>query len=124
MLSPLASVVRLASLVLCLIVIASFALFVIDQTGDASAHQQAELNHGTPATTASPSQAASTRAHPTKSSLGKTIDKASDAVTSPFSEVTDRTSSQWLIHIINLLLALLVYGFGLGFLARVIRVRL
>jgi hypothetical protein len=33
------------------------------------------------------------------------------------------SSSQWLIRSTKLLLALLVYGFGLGYLARVIRMR-
>jgi len=43
-LSPLASALRLASVVVCLIVIASFALFVVNKTSSASAHQQQELN--------------------------------------------------------------------------------
>ena len=34
------------------------------------------------------------------------------------------SNSQWAIRGVRLLLALLVYGFGLGYLARVIRVRL
>ena len=50
MLSPLAGVLRLASVVLCLLVVASFVLFVVDQTGSASAHQQAELSHETTTT--------------------------------------------------------------------------
>lgn len=117
MLSPLASALRLASFVLCLIVLASFALFAINQTSDASAHQQDELNGQT---TTAGSTSSAPRA---KSTARKAIDEASEAITSPFSAATDATSSQWLIHGIDLLLALLVYGFGLGFLARVIRVR-
>lgn len=125
MLSPLAGALRLASFVLCLIVVASFVLFAINQTSNASAHQQQELNEAAPATAAGPSQGSATpRAHSGKSSARKTIDEASEAITSPFSAAADATSSQWLKHAINLLLALLVYGFGLAFLARVIRVRL
>jgi hypothetical protein len=124
-LSPLASALRLASFVLCLIVIASFALFAINQTSKASAHQQQELNEAAPVTAAGPSQGSpAPRVHSGKSSARKVVDEAADAITSPFSAATDATSSQWLKHGINLLLALLVYGFGLAFLARVIRVRL
>jgi hypothetical protein len=116
----LAGALRLASVVLCLIVIASFALFAINQTGNASAHQQEVLNGNTTTTT----DGSTPRAHATEGSVHKTIDEAADAVTSPFSAATDATNSRWLIHAINLLLTLLVYGFGLAFLARVIRVRL
>jgi hypothetical protein len=118
-LSLFAGTLRLASVVLCLIVIASFALFAIDQTGNASAHQQEVLSNPTTAPGGQPTR----RAPAKEGGARKTIDEAADAITSPFSSATDATSSQWLIHAINLLLTLLVYGFGLAFLARVIRVR-
>ena len=54
----------------------------------------------------------------------RTLDEVSEAITSPFSGVTAGSSSEWVIHGVNLLLTLIVYGFALGFLARVIRVRL
>jgi predicted PurR-regulated permease PerM len=122
-LSPLAGALRLASVVLCLIVVASFVLFVVDQTGSASAHQQAELSHETTTTTSDP------RAHGRWSSGSsgsprRTIDEVAEAITSPFSFATDATSSEWLSRGIALALALLVYGFGLAFVARTIRVRL
>jgi hypothetical protein len=117
-LSLLAGTLRLASVVLCLIVIASFALFAIDQTGNASAQQQEALSNPTTAPGGRPA-----RAPAKESGARKTIDEVADAITSPFSSATDATSSQWLIHVINLALTLLVYGFGLAFLARVIRVR-
>lgn len=124
MLSLLAGALRLASLALCLIVVTSFALFVVNQTGSASAHQQEELN-GPTITTAAPAQGGPpATAHRDKSTLRSRIDEVAKAVTSPFSAVTNGSSSQWVIRGVGLLLALLVYGFGLGFLARVIRVRL
>jgi len=117
--SSLAGLLRLASVVICLIVIASFAIFAIDQTKGASAHQQQELKVGTPeASTSSPKSA------PThESGLHEAIDEASNQLTSPFSGITSGSSSKWAIHGVNLVLALVVYGFGLGFLARVMRVR-
>jgi hypothetical protein len=112
---PLAGALRLASVVICLIVIASFALFVVNQTGSASTHQQEEASGKTPVTKVGD------QTH--KSSLRRTVDDVSESITSPFSAVTAGSSSQWVIRAVNLLLALLVYGFGLAFLARVIRVR-
>lgn len=125
MLFPLARILRLASLVICLIVIASFALFAINQTSSASAHQQQVLNGEQVApggAGAGASGTAGTRsAH--KGSVRQAIDDASNALTSPFSEVTSSSSGQWTIHLVRLALALAVYGFGLGFVARAIRVR-
>jgi hypothetical protein len=123
-LSSFAGLLRLASMVICLIVIASFAIFVVNQTSSASTHQQEELGGGPVATTTSSGASGSHKASPPhKSTLHKAIDDASNELTSPFSGLTSGSSSQWAIRGVNLLLALIVYGFGLGFLARVIRVR-
>jgi len=122
-LSLIASLLRLVSVVICLIVVASFVIFVVEQTSSASTHQQEELGvHTTPANaptnTGTP---APTTKH--QSTLHKKIDEASNELTSPFSSITSGSSSQWLIRGVNLLLTLLLYGFLLGFLARAIRVR-
>jgi hypothetical protein len=119
-LSLIASLLRLASVVICLIVIASFVIFAVNQTSSASTHQQEALTVGT-ATPAAPASPKTSSPH--KSTLHKAIDDASNELTSPFSGITSGSSSQWAIHGVNLLIALIVYGFGLGFLARVIRVR-
>jgi hypothetical protein len=124
-LSPLASVLRLASVLACLIVIVSFALFVVDQTGNASAHQQAVVNAAAPGSAAVPtSQAPAASGKQGESSTRRTIDEAAEAVTSPFSFATEATSSEWLSRGIGLLLTLFFYGFVLGFITRMIRVRL
>jgi hypothetical protein len=118
-LSTLAAALRLASIVLCLIVGVSFALFVIHQTSNASAHQQRKVNEPEPL--AAPGPASTT--HSEKSSARKTIDEAAEAVTSPFSGVTDGWSSEWSKRGVLLLLTLIIYGFGIGFIARIMRVR-
>jgi hypothetical protein len=112
-LSLLARIVRLASAAMCAITIASFALFAINQTGTASAHQQRLLNGQAPA------QASAQH----ESSARKLIDEASDALTSPFSGVVSSSSGEWATRTTRVLLALAVYGFGLGFVARVLRMR-
>ena len=124
MLPALASALRLASIALCLVVVASFTLFVVNQTGSASAHQQALLSNETRTAPAGAAPDGSLSSRDAKGSARKTIDEISEAVTSPFSFATDATSSEWLVRSIDLALALLVYGFALGFVARAIRVRL
>ncbi len=124
MLSLIASLLRLLSVVICLIVAASFLIFVVEQTSSASTHQQEELGvHTTP--TNAPTNTGTPAPPPAKheSTLHKKIDEASNELTSPFSGITSGSSSQWLIRGVNLLLTLLLYGFLLSFLARAIRVK-
>ena len=124
MVSSIAGLLRLASILICLTVIASFAIFAFDQTSNASTHQQEELNGAPPAASTSTGIGGSTATAPQhKSALHSAIDSASNGLTSPFSGITSGSSSQWAMHGVNLVLALVVYGFGLGFLARTIRVR-
>jgi hypothetical protein len=128
-LSGIASLLRLASILLCLVVCVSFALFAINQTSAASAHQQRELNNELPTPAQAGASGATTRPTGTdgqakKGSLRHTIDEVAERVTSPFSGLVVGSSSEWLKRTLLLLLALLVYGLGLGFVARSIRVRL
>jgi hypothetical protein len=124
--SLIAGVLRLASIVICLIVCASFLTFAVNQTKSASEAQQEELS-GPPRSAAASTNTATTppatASKPRKSSVHKALDEASDALTSPFSSVVSSSSSEWVIHGVKLILALLVYGFALGYLARVLRVR-
>ena len=118
--SSLTRLMRIASVAICLIVSASFLVFVINQTSSASTHQQKELNEES--AQASSSEPASSNAKH-ESTLHRTLDDASNALTSPFAGVVSGSQSQWTIHIVRTVLALLVYGFGLAFLVRLIRVR-
>ena len=115
--SSLAKLLRLTSWVICLIVLASFLIFVVEQTSSASTHQQEELIEHPTSSTGAP-------AVKHESTLHKKIDEASDFFTSPFAGIVSGSSSQWVIHLVKTALALLVYGFGLSYLARVIRVRI
>lgn len=117
MIFSIVRLLRLASIVICVIVIASFALFVLDQTKTASKHQTAEIVGGPAVTTGS----GSSTSH--ESTAHKAIDEASEQLTSPFAGVVSGSSSEWVIRGVKLLLALAVYGFGLGYLSRMLRVR-
>ncbi len=110
---PLAAILRTISRIVCLIVIVSFVIFAVEQTSSASSHQQEALN-GPPATAAHPSH---------KGAVHKAIDEAAGELTSPFSGITAGSSSQWLDRGVGTVMALLVYGVGLGYLARVLRIR-
>ena len=118
MLSPIVKVIRIASFVICLIVIGSFVAFAADQTKSASNHQTEELGER-PASSSSASGGASKH----ENGFHKALEEASRELTSPFAGIVSGSSSEWLIRSVKLILALLVYGFGLGFLARALRVR-
>jgi hypothetical protein len=109
---------RLLSLALCLVAVAWFVAFALEQSKGASAHQQAEVNQAAPPGLAmTPTQTASGN----KSGLHEAVDDAFSRISSPFSGLTSGIDSQWTLHAVDTLLALLIYGFGLGFIARVLR---
>jgi hypothetical protein len=121
----LASVVRLlriASIVICLIVGVSFLVFVVDQTKSASGHQQEQLTNGPAGASTSAASAPSAPVNH-ENSVHRTIDDAANTLTSPFAGAVSGSSSEWVIRGVKLLLALAVYGFGLGYVARALRVR-
>jgi hypothetical protein len=121
--SSIAGLLRLASVVICLIVVASFSIFAVDQAKGASSHQQEALAKGAPSNTngEGPSKSGSSSAQ--ESGAHKAVDEVSNKLTSPFSGITAGSKSRWTVHGVNLLLALIIYGFGLGFLARVLQGR-
>jgi hypothetical protein len=123
--SLLSRTLHLASVFICLIVIASFTVFAVNQTSSASAHQQEVLNDEVAKPSTAAVSGASARSSPShESPVHEAIDEASKVFTSPFDGITAGWSSEWLIRSANLGLALVVYGFALGYLARLIRVRL
>jgi predicted secreted protein len=114
--SSITTLMRLASRVICVIVIAWFIVFAVNQTSAASTHQQNEVAEGS-----APAASASGTKH--ESTLHRTLNETTDTLTSPFAGIVSGSHSEWTIHIVKTVLALLVYGFGLAFLARFLRVR-
>lgn len=112
--SGLTGLALLASRIVCLIVIAWFAVFVVNQSKAAASQQVQELA-GTP-------QHAQTHAAVKHGGLTKSLDEVAKAVTAPFASVTSGRSP-WAAHGLDTLLVLLFYGFGVGFLARLVRLR-
>lgn len=114
-----ATLLRLASRIACVVVIVSFAIFAVEQTDKASNHQQNVVKGSQTGSTAD--SEANEPAHP--GAVHNTIDEVAKALTSPFAGVTTGNKSQWVIRGVGTLLALLVYGVGIGYLARTLRIR-
>lgn len=119
MLPSVVRLLRIASLLICLVVAASFLVFAIDQTKTASGHQQEQVAAIGPGAASTPAK------HGThESSIHEGLDEASRTLTSPFAGIVSDSNSEWATRGGRLILALLVYGFGLGFIARTLRVRM
>ena len=119
MLLPIATMLRLASRIACLIVIVSFAIFAVEQTDKASNRQQNALK-STSNGSAAP-HVVDAPAH--EGAVHHAIDEVAKELTSPFSGVTAGSTSQWVVRGVGTLLALLVYGLAIGYAARMLRIR-
>jgi hypothetical protein len=115
--SAIVKLLRLASFAICLIVIASFVAFAVVQTKSASGRQGEQA--ASPTGDSKPIPSDSSR-H--EGGVRKALDEASAELTSPFDGLIS-SSSEWATRGVKVLLTLIVYGFGLGYIARVLRVR-
>jgi hypothetical protein len=99
------------SVACCGLVLLSFGMFARDELAGASANQQNAIatNVATKPAVAPP---ATHHGQPRRF-----IDGAAKALISPFTSIV-QSSDQWVSHGIPAFFGLLVYGFGLGFLAR------
>jgi len=113
-----ANLLRTVSIVLCMIAALSFLLFALNQTSTASGRQQESLSESAPPKHGSAS--GSTQKGESESGFRKTVDEITEAAASP---VSGLSSSQWAERALRLIFALLVFGFGFGYLARLLRVR-
>ncbi len=121
MLLALTTLLRLASRLACIVVVVSFAIFAFEQTSQASNKQQNELIGTGAASGASAQHGGSKPSH--ESTLHRDIDEVAKVLTSPFSGVTAGNKSEWVVRGVGTLLALLVYGIGIGYLTRMLRIR-
>jgi hypothetical protein len=119
----LEGLLRTAAIVASALVVLSFALFAIDETRDA-AKQSAAAVAGLEATSSSDPSATEERARErAHGSVREAIDDANDVLVSPFAFAASDSGSSWVRRGAPALLALLVYGVGLSFLARYARGR-
>jgi hypothetical protein len=114
----LARPLRLASVLASAIVVLSFALFAIDETSAASQRTTAEIAGQKASAVPDPDprqERARERAH---SSVRELVDDADDALLAPFAWAAPDDGGTWSRRAVPALLALLVYGLALPFLAR------
>jgi hypothetical protein len=108
---------RYIAIVLSLIIVAGFGLFAIDEFKRASAGQTNELKgYEKPA----PSAAGERQREQRDSAIHEHIDDANDILLKPFAGIVT-SGSRWAQRGVPTLLGLLVYGFGIAFLARFAR---
>lgn len=111
----IAGVIRLAAVTACLVVAVGFLLFALDSGGGASQRQQQEISApGSVPPVGQPAPVAP------RDGLRGRIENLDRILLSPFAV---SSTNPWVANGIPALIALLVYGFGLGFLARFIRSR-
>jgi hypothetical protein len=105
------------------IVLVSFGLFAIDESRDASNASVAGIAGLQATRVADPTaneERAREKAH---GKVHEAIDDADDVLVKPFASIANDSSSSWVRRGVPTLLALLVYGLGLSFLARFTRGR-
>ena len=113
------SLIRFVAIVVSVIVVLGFAMFAVNEADKGSKAQQdkleRELGHA-PNDLVAPNahDEAFREAH--QGTFHEAIDDANDVLLRPFVDLVD-SKSAWVNHGIPALLALLIYGFGLGMLA-------
>jgi hypothetical protein len=105
---------RLLSLALCAIVVLSFGLFASDQAGTGSRDARAGEGDPTLVATTATAPAAAAGEHGARAR----VDDAARRLREPFAWAVPAGSGAWPTLLVPTALAVLVYGFGLGFLAR------
>ncbi len=113
----LVGLVRIASWIACLIILVAFILFATNQANAATSQQIAAL--GQPGNI---SAAPANKPSSSSTTLRQKVMNVSDTLTSPFHNVFGTTSA-WGLHISQLVIALLLYGFGVSFVLRALAMR-
>ena len=125
------SLLRLASVACSVVLVLSFAAFASDQAGAGSKHTVAAIasadaneQSGPTANLDEPSPGAETERMREKrhSALREKLDDANDALVAPFAGAAT-SGSIWSQRIVSTLLALLVFGVGMHYLARLAALR-
>jgi hypothetical protein len=117
------SVIRLAAILTSIVVLLGFAFFAVDEMDKGSKTQQSALGEGT-GTPASPEAVAPTpgeEAARERRNGGprELVDDANDVLLAPFANLID-SDNGWVHHGVPAVLALLLYGVGLGLLANML----
>ena len=113
------SVIRVAAIVTSAIVLLGFALFAVDEMDKGSKAQQQKLDRELGNVEIAPDVAAEESREANHGTVREVVDDANDVLLRPFSDLLD-SDNTWVEHGVPALLALLVYGLGLGLLANLL----
>jgi hypothetical protein len=116
------SLIHLVAVVLSGFVLVGFAFFAVDELDRGSKTQQRALGSGSsseviPIAPTPADEAAREAAH---GDLREVVDDVNDVLLGPFSDIVDPNDDVWFARGVPTILALLLYGFGLGFLANML----
>jgi hypothetical protein len=114
---------RALSIATSLVVLTGWTLFAIDESRAASGQSQAQIAGFQATSRPSPTPGQERAREKAHGSLRERIDDVDDALLSPFAFLTDNSPSTWARRSVPAMVALLVYGFGLSYLARFARGR-
>ena len=114
---------RAVAIVACLFVTAGWCGFALDEVSKASKESQEEIAGRHATTQADPSPDEERAREAAHSGARELIDDVNDVLLTPVAWVADGSGSKWVRRSVPALLALLIYGFGLGYIARYARGR-
>src|SRR5918994_2387535 len=120
---PMGSVIRVAAIVMSGIVLLGFAFFAVDEMNRGSQNQQNALDSELQGKIDDPSPIAPSPKEESlrekrNSGFREVVDDAGDVLLAPFGDLVD-SDNTWVNHGVPTILALLLYGLGLGMLANV-----
>ncbi len=118
------SIVRLVAILTSGIVLLGFAFFAVDELERGSKTQQNLIDRETKGAQYDPAPIAPTPGQEAERELvngtiHELVDDANDVLLGPFTGLVD-SNERWVTHGVPTLLALLLYGFGLGMLANML----
>jgi hypothetical protein len=118
------SLVRLVAIVASGLVLLGFAYFATDEMSRGSEHQQNALANELagiedPAPIA-PSNELEAEREKINGPMREVVEDANDLLLGPFTDLVEGSNDRWVRHGVPALLALLLYGLGLGMLANML----
>ena len=114
----LETTLRRVAVAASVIVALGWGLFAYDETKAASDLSRNEVSGRVASRTADPSPDQERAREAAHGDARELIDDANDILLAPFASIADDSSSKWARRTVPAVLALLVYGLGLAFLAR------
>ena len=117
------SLVRLVAIAASGLVLLGFAYFATDEMSRGSQNQQNELTRQLTAedpAPVAPSPDQEAERERLNGPIREVVDDANDLLLGPFTSLVDGSTDRWVTHGVPALLALLLYGVGLGMLANML----